>query len=67
MEATFINKQYDNKFYYYDLLYVDESGELLRLNGAIFPTEPTEEDFINRAIEIAAFNLPDYELTRINF
>ena len=67
MEATFINKQYDGKFYYYDLVFSDETGELLRLSGVIFDSEPIDTDFIDRANEIAGFNLPEYELTQIKF
>jgi len=67
MEATFINRQYDGKFYYYDLIFSDETGELLHLGGVIFEAEPISDDFWNRATSIADFNIPDYELTKINF
>jgi len=67
MEAMFINKQYDGKFYTYDLVFFDEVEQLLRLTGVTFETEPIGEDFNNRATEIAEWNLFEYELTKINF
>jgi hypothetical protein len=66
--GTFINRQYDGKFYYYDLIFSDENGELLlRLGGVIFDTDPESQDFIDRATGIANDNLPDYTLTDIIF
>jgi hypothetical protein len=68
MTATFINRQYDGKFYYYDLVFSDENGDsLLRLVGVIFDSEPESQDFIDRGTKIANDNLPDYPLTDIIF
>jgi len=68
MTATFINRQYDGKFYYYDLIFSDENGDLiLRLGGVIFDNDPTSQDFIDRATVIANDNLTDYTLTDIIF
>jgi len=67
MTATFINKQYDGRLYYHDLIFSDDSGNLLlRLGGVIFNNEPSRQDYIDRATEIAELNFSNYELTLIN-
>jgi hypothetical protein len=79
MTATYINRQFDGTYTYFDLVFeenvdplsqlagvIQENTEpLLRLGGVIFLSHPSVEEMENRVIEIAGFNLPDYEINQI--
>lgn len=62
IKANYINKRIDNNLYYFDLYFtetVEESEEeitLLSLGGVYFDTDPTEEDLLQRATNIAHLN-----------
>jgi hypothetical protein len=65
MTATYINRQAYGAYISYDLVFEENGESLLRLGGVNFLSEPSIEDMENRVIEIAGFNLPDYEINQI--
>jgi hypothetical protein len=65
MTATYINRQFEGTYTYFDLMFENEGEQLLRLGGVSFGDNPTIDEMENNAREIAMFNLPDYELTNI--
>lgn len=65
MIVTYINKQFDGTYTYFDLVFEENDEQLLRLGGVSFLSDPSIEELESRVYEIAAFNLPDYEINQI--
>jgi hypothetical protein len=65
MIATYINKYFDGTYTEFDLVFEENEEQLLRLGGLRFLSEPSIEEMESRVIEIAGFNLPDYEINQI--
>jgi hypothetical protein len=65
MVATYINRQFDGTYTYYDLVFEENGEQLLRLGGVSFLSEPSIEEMESRVIEIVRFNLPEYEINQI--
>ena len=65
MMATYINKYFDGTYTYYDLVFEENEEQLLRLGGVSFRGEHTIEEMESIVIQIAEFNLPDYEINEI--
>jgi len=65
MIATYINRQFDGVYTYYDLVFEENEEQLLRLSGVIFLSDPSIEEMESRVVEIVGFNLPEYEINQI--
>jgi hypothetical protein len=65
MIATYINRQFDGTYTYFDLVFEENEEQLLRLGGVSFLSEPSIEEMESRVVEIVGFNLPDYEINQI--
>ena len=67
MIATFLNKYEVESLIYFDLSFTENDTQLLRLGGVTFEDGFTEQDIIDRAIEIFNLNFVNKTLDEIKF
>jgi hypothetical protein len=65
MIVKYLNKYFDGTYTRYDLIFEENNELLLRLSGLSFLSEPSIEEIESVIIDIARFNLPDYEINQI--